>query len=146
MVLGERMMVVGRGLNSEQYNRQQTSRVKKGPRSRFSPLFRNPNFDRRFRPHRILHLLLTITFTTPSLFSNDTLQWRTLTTPETPGKITSSKFVRLNADGLSSSPWVVLNDFGGAFAMGAIGGGIWHGIKGARNSPRVSTRSPLMVS
>ena len=22
--------------------------------------------------------------------------------------------------------------------MGAIGGGIWHGIKGARNSPRVS--------
>ena len=24
--------------------------------------------------------------------------------------------------------------------MGAIGGGIWHGIKGARNSPRVSRR------
>lgn len=35
------------------------------------------------------------------------------------------------------SPWVILNDFGGAFAMGAIGGGIWHGVKGARNSPRV---------
>jgi len=35
------------------------------------------------------------------------------------------------------SPWVVLSDFGGAFAMGAIGGGIWHGVKGARNSPRV---------
>jgi len=33
-------------------------------------------------------------------------------------------------------PWVILNDFGGAFAMGAIGGGVWHGIKGARNSPR----------
>ncbi|CAE6419493.1 Mitochondrial import inner membrane translocase subunit tim17 OS=Schizosaccharomyces pombe (strain 972 / ATCC 24843) GN=tim17 PE=3 SV=1 [Rhizoctonia solani AG-1 IB] len=33
-------------------------------------------------------------------------------------------------------PWVILNDFGGAFSMGAIGGGIWHGIKGARNSPR----------
>ncbi|KAL5484902.1 hypothetical protein ACEPAI_7544 [Sanghuangporus weigelae] len=33
-------------------------------------------------------------------------------------------------------PWVILSDFGGAFAMGAIGGGIWHGIKGARNSPR----------
>lgn len=33
-------------------------------------------------------------------------------------------------------PWVILNDFGGAFAMGAIGGGIWHGIKGSRNSPR----------
>jgi len=33
-------------------------------------------------------------------------------------------------------PWVILNDFGGAFAMGCIGGTIWHGIKGARNSPR----------
>ena len=35
------------------------------------------------------------------------------------------------------SPWVILSDFGGAFSMGAIGGGVWHGIKGARNSPRV---------
>ncbi|KAI1795663.1 mitochondrial import inner membrane translocase subunit [Ganoderma leucocontextum] len=33
-------------------------------------------------------------------------------------------------------PWVVLSDFGSAFAMGAVGGTIWHGIKGARNSPR----------
>ncbi|KAJ2504625.1 translocase of the inner membrane, partial [Coemansia sp. RSA 2052] len=33
------------------------------------------------------------------------------------------------------SPWVILNDAGGAFAMGAIGGGTWHFIKGARNSP-----------
>lgn len=33
-------------------------------------------------------------------------------------------------------PYVILNDFGGAFAMGALGGTIWHGIKGARNSPR----------
>ncbi|KAJ1961608.1 translocase of the inner membrane, partial [Dispira parvispora] len=33
-------------------------------------------------------------------------------------------------------PWVILNDLGGAFAMGAIGGGIWHTIKGAKNSPR----------
>ena len=39
--------------------------------------------------------------------------------------------------GVIHSPWVILNDFGGAFAMGAVGGGIWHGIKGARNSPRV---------
>ena len=38
------------------------------------------------------------------------------------------------------SPWVILSDFGGAFAMGAIGGGIWHGFKGARNSPRVRTK------
>ncbi|KAF6840324.1 Mitochondrial import inner membrane translocase subunit tim17 [Colletotrichum musicola] len=32
-------------------------------------------------------------------------------------------------------PWVVLNDFGGAFAMGAVGGAVWHGVKGFRNSP-----------
>ncbi|KAL2759291.1 hypothetical protein ACRALDRAFT_2093367 [Sodiomyces alcalophilus JCM 7366] len=32
-------------------------------------------------------------------------------------------------------PWVILNDFGGAFSMGAIGGAVWHGIKGFRNSP-----------
>ncbi|CDZ96896.1 mitochondrial import inner membrane translocase subunit [Phaffia rhodozyma] len=35
-------------------------------------------------------------------------------------------------------PWVILNDFGGAFAMGLTGGAIWHSIKGARNSPRGS--------
>lgn len=30
--------------------------------------------------------------------------------------------------------------------MGAIGGGIWHGVKGARNSPRVCIlRSPLVL-
>ncbi|WAQ90094.1 hypothetical protein PtA15_12A79 [Puccinia triticina] len=33
-------------------------------------------------------------------------------------------------------PWVILNDFGGAFAMGAIGGTVWHGVKGMRNSPK----------
>ncbi|KAK3213651.1 hypothetical protein GRF29_28g515371 [Pseudopithomyces chartarum] len=32
-------------------------------------------------------------------------------------------------------PWVALNDFGGAFCMGAVGGAIWHGVKGFRNSP-----------
>nr|POE64920.1 putative serine/threonine-protein kinase iksa [Quercus suber] len=32
-------------------------------------------------------------------------------------------------------PWVALSDFGGAFCMGAIGGAIWHGVKGFRNSP-----------
>ncbi|PBK89027.1 Tim17-domain-containing protein [Armillaria gallica] len=33
-------------------------------------------------------------------------------------------------------PWVILNEFGAAFAMGTVGGSIWYGIKGARNSPR----------
>ncbi|KAJ8144906.1 hypothetical protein OXX80_006240 [Metschnikowia pulcherrima] len=32
-------------------------------------------------------------------------------------------------------PVVILSDFGGAFAMGVIGGCFWHGIKGFRNSP-----------
>lgn len=35
-------------------------------------------------------------------------------------------------------PWVILNDSGGAFSMGCIGGAIWYAIKGSRNSPRVS--------
>ncbi|KAG8680043.1 translocase of the inner membrane [Ceratobasidium sp. 394] len=33
-------------------------------------------------------------------------------------------------------PYVILNDVGGGFVMGAIGGAIWHGVKGARNSPK----------
>lgn len=33
-------------------------------------------------------------------------------------------------------PHRILDDIGGAFSMGAIGGGLWHSIKGARNSPR----------
>lgn len=32
-------------------------------------------------------------------------------------------------------PWRIIDDFGGAFAMGAIGGGIWHAVKGYKNSP-----------
>lgn len=35
------------------------------------------------------------------------------------------------------SPWRILDDAGSAFAMGAIGSAIWHGIRGFRNSPRV---------
>lgn len=32
-------------------------------------------------------------------------------------------------------PWRILDDAGGAFLMGAIGGGIFHSIKGFRNAP-----------
>ncbi|KAI1501901.1 mitochondrial import inner membrane translocase, subunit Tim17/22 [Biscogniauxia marginata] len=32
-------------------------------------------------------------------------------------------------------PWVILNDVGVAFAIGSVGGAIWHGVKGFRNSP-----------
>ena len=33
-------------------------------------------------------------------------------------------------------PHRILDDIGGAFSMGAIGGGVWYSVKGARNSPR----------
>jgi len=35
-------------------------------------------------------------------------------------------------------PFRIFDDMGGAFAMGAIGGGVWHAVKGAKNSPIVS--------
>ena len=35
------------------------------------------------------------------------------------------------------SPWRIMEDCGSAFAMGFLGGGIWHGVKGARNAPTV---------
>jgi hypothetical protein len=44
------------------------------------------------------------------------------------------------------SPYVILNDCGGAFAMGAIGGAIWHGVKGLRNAPRVPLTCQLLFS
>lgn len=32
-------------------------------------------------------------------------------------------------------PWRIVDDVGGAFCMGNIGGGVWHAIKGARMAP-----------
>jgi mitochondrial import inner membrane translocase subunit TIM17 len=32
-------------------------------------------------------------------------------------------------------PWRIVDDVGGAFCMGCIGGGLWHTIKGARMAP-----------
>ena len=37
--------------------------------------------------------------------------------------------------GREPCPDRILDDIGGAFGMGAVGGGIWHLIKGAKNSP-----------
>lgn len=34
-----------------------------------------------------------------------------------------------------SSPWRIVDDCGGAFAMGAIGGSLFQAIKGFRNAP-----------
>lgn len=33
-------------------------------------------------------------------------------------------------------PWRIFDDIGGAFAMGCIGGSIWHTVRGFRHSPR----------
>jgi len=51
-------------------------------------------------------------------------------------------------------PWRIVDDVGGAFCMGAIGGGIWHTVKGARMAPAgarrqgaisaVQARSPVL--
>lgn len=41
-------------------------------------------------------------------------------------------------DSFLGSPWRIVDDCGGAFTMGAIGGGIFQAIKGFRNSPVVS--------
>uniref|UniRef100_A0A4W6C5V1 Translocase of inner mitochondrial membrane 17 homolog A (yeast) n=1 Tax=Lates calcarifer TaxID=8187 RepID=A0A4W6C5V1_LATCA len=35
----------------------------------------------------------------------------------------------------SCSPWRIVDDCGGAFTMGAIGGGIFQAVKGFRNAP-----------
>lgn len=39
----------------------------------------------------------------------------------------------------SLSPWRIVDDCGGAFTMGAIGGGIFQAVKGFRNAPSVSS-------
>jgi len=51
-------------------------------------------------------------------------------------------------------PWRIVDDVGGAFCMGCIGGGIWHSVKGARMAPAgarwagslsaVTARSPVL--
>ncbi|XP_028044149.1 mitochondrial import inner membrane translocase subunit Tim17-B [Bombyx mandarina] len=40
-------------------------------------------------------------------------------------------------------PWRILDDSGGAFIMGAIGGGLFHSIKGFRNAPLGFSRKML---
>lgn len=51
-------------------------------------------------------------------------------------------------------PWRIVDDVGGAFCMGCIGGAIWHSVKGARMAPAgarlagslsaVTARSPVL--
>ena len=40
--------------------------------------------------------------------------------------------------GREPCPARICDDIGGAFAMGAVGGGIWHSVKGFRNAPKNS--------
>lgn len=37
--------------------------------------------------------------------------------------------------GQEPCPDRILDDMGGAFGMGAVGGGVWHFLKGVKNSP-----------
>ena len=48
--------------------------------------------------------------------------------------------------GREPCPYRILDDVGGAFAMGAFGGGIWHFVKGARNSPAGTRFSSAIYS
>eukprot|EP00743_Colponemidia_sp_Colp-15_P002462 GILK01002669.1.p1 GENE.GILK01002669.1~~GILK01002669.1.p1 ORF type:complete len:201 (-),score=15.45 GILK01002669.1:151-711(-) len=60
----------------------------------------------------------------------------------------------MSEHGREPCPDRIVDDMGGAFAMGSIGGAIWHGVKGFRNSPKgervaglmhgVKTRSPVL--
>mmetsp|Transcript_799 Transcript_799/g.2554 ORF Transcript_799/g.2554 Transcript_799/m.2554 type:complete len:232 (-) Transcript_799:324-1019(-) len=38
--------------------------------------------------------------------------------------------------GREPCPARICDDIGGAFAMGAVGGGVWHSVKGFRNAPK----------
>jgi hypothetical protein len=39
---------------------------------------------------------------------------------------------------LNNSPWRIVDDCGGAFALGTIGGTLFHSIKGFRHAPSVT--------
>lgn len=44
--------------------------------------------------------------------------------------------LRMYAPGREPCPYRIVDDVGGAFCMGSIGGGIWHYFKGLRNAPK----------
>ena len=43
--------------------------------------------------------------------------------------------------GREPCPYRILDDIGGAYAMGCVGGSIWHFVKGWRNAPKGSATS-----
>ena len=58
--------------------------------------------------------------------------------PATFQKMGKSPSAPSMADGRQPCPDRIVEDIGGAFAIGAVGGSIWHSIKGARNAPKGS--------
>uniref|UniRef100_A0A8C5GC94 Translocase of inner mitochondrial membrane 17 homolog B (yeast) n=1 Tax=Gouania willdenowi TaxID=441366 RepID=A0A8C5GC94_GOUWI len=44
------------------------------------------------------------------------------------------------------SPWRIVDECGGAFALGAIGGGVFHAVSGFRNAPAVNCGAVQMQS
>lgn len=44
------------------------------------------------------------------------------------------------------SPWRIVDDCGGAFTMGALGGGLFQLVKGFRNAPAVSSRQGFSMT
>jgi hypothetical protein len=44
------------------------------------------------------------------------------------------------------SPWRIVDDCGGAFALGAIGGTLFHSIKGFRHAPSVRFLSEVITN
>lgn len=57
------------------------------------------------------------------------------------GLLVNSNFCVSEVNGLLSSllsPYRIVDDCGGAFAMGAIGGSVFSAFKGYRNAPPVS--------
>jgi hypothetical protein len=71
-----------------------------------------------------------------------------------PGGTFADERARMSVQERDPCPHRIFDDIGGAFAMGAIGGGVWNSVKGARNSPRgerllgsvtaVKARAPVM--
>ena len=82
---------------------------------------------------------------------NDTISYgeRTLVCRGLFGDIRCSSYFSLSVSLLLNflrSPYRILDDAGGAFAMGAIGGSIFAGVKGHRNAPPVSISYCAMIS
>jgi hypothetical protein len=60
------------------------------------------------------------------------------------GKSRDVRSILFHGQTNSSSPWRIVDDCGGAFALGAIGGTFFHSIKGFRHAPSVRLLAGLV--